>query len=94
MPGGEDSFASHQRRLLGQGDLVEPGPFQKFAVGDLPIPDGFNDKEPFGVAEGLAIVDTIDDISSPVRTHCYGRADAMAAVIILQSYLDARSASV
>jgi ATP-dependent Clp protease protease subunit len=46
-----------------------------------------------GVPEGLAIVDTIDHISSPVHTYCYGRADAMAAVIIAHGEKGKRHAS-
>jgi ATP-dependent Clp protease, protease subunit len=35
-----------------------------------------------GVIEGFAIIDTIDQLAPPTFTYCYGRADALAAIIV------------
>jgi ATP-dependent Clp protease protease subunit len=45
------------------------------------------------VADGCAIMDTMDFVSPPVHTHCYGRADSMAAIIVAHGEKSHRSAN-
>lgn len=45
------------------------------------------------VNPGMAIVETIHTVSNPVRTHCHGTADGIAAVILARGTAPLRTAS-